>query len=215
MDLHVVPFPYVHIEHVLNCFKQRKRSYKETWLLYFNNDTSIKNVVEMFENRNAAMDYDDDFIIGLNMNNVVHLWELYRVSKYSAIQFNKIGQFSRNQQLELTSENKWHRRRNMKGHHFKMTSLPEAPFLTKLELDPSTGEYSIAGTLADLINLFASTLNYTYSIAPPPDNAWGGKLEDGSWNGMMNLLQKELVDIGILKQVSMTDFVDKLPQYQS
>ena len=133
-DLHVVPFPNEHIEHVLNCFKQRKRSYKETWLLYFDDDTSIKNVVGLFENRNAVMDFDDDFIIGLNMNNVVHLWELYRVGKNTTIQFNKIGQFSGNEQLELTSETKWYRRRNMKGHHFLMTSLPEAPFLTKVAL---------------------------------------------------------------------------------
>ena len=88
----------------------------------------------MFENRNAVMDFDDDFIIGLNMNNVVHLWELYRVGKNTTIQFNKIGQFSGNEQLELTSETKWYRRRNMKGHHFLMTSLPEAPFLTKVAL---------------------------------------------------------------------------------
>ena len=196
MDLHFVPFPNEHIDHLLNCLKQRKRSYKELWLLYYNDQTTIQNVVKELESKNATMDFDDDFIVGLNTNNVVHLWEVYRIGSNSAIQFLKIGQWSPNQRLQLTSKHKWHRRRNLKGHHFKFTSLVETPFMSKIELDPFTGKYNIEGSFVDLINLYANTLNFTYTLEPPPDNAWGGKQEDGTWNGMMNLVQNQLVDIG-------------------
>ena len=196
MDLHFVPFPNEHIDHLLNCLKQRKRNYKELWLLYYNDQTTIQNVVKELESKNATMDFDDDFIVGLNTNNVVHLWEVYRIGSNSAIQFLKIGQWSSNQRLQLTSKHKWHRRRNLKGHHFKFTSLVETPFMSKIELDPFTGKYNIEGSFVDLINLYANTLNFTYTLEPPPDNAWGGKQEDGTWNGMMNLVQNQLVDIG-------------------
>ena len=46
------------------------------------------------------------------------------------------------------------------------------------------------------MNLFSETLNFTYTFIPPPDGAWGVLQEDGTWNGMMNLIQKEEVDFG-------------------
>ena len=128
----------------------------------------------------------------------------FRIGPDSPIQYIKIGKWSRSQRLELHSIKKWHRRRDMKGHHFKFTSLVETPFMSKIELDPSTGKYDIEGSFVDLIDLFAETLNFTYTLEPPPDNAWGGKQEDGTWNGMMNLVQNQLVDIGKLYNYQFT-----------
>ena len=196
MDLHFVPFPQDHLDHVMNCWKQRKRNYKELWLIYYEDETSIENVVETYEGKNATMDFDDDVVIGINGGSFIHLWELYRIGPESPIQFIQIGQWSPNKELQLTTKTKWDRRRNLKRHHFKFTSLVETPFMSKIELNPFTGIYDIEGSFVDLINLFAETLNFTYTLEPPPDNAWGGKQEDGTWNGMMNLVQNQLVDIG-------------------
>ena len=62
-------------------------------------------------------------------------------------------------------------------------------------MDKITGEYNLQGSLVDLLNLFAKTMNFTYMYVPPPDNAWGSLQEDGSWNGMVSLVQKEIVDL--------------------
>ena len=32
MDFHFVPDPKQNLEHILNCWEQRKRTYKEKWL---------------------------------------------------------------------------------------------------------------------------------------------------------------------------------------
>ena len=40
-------------------------------------------------------------------------------------------------------------------------------------------------------------MNFTYTIEPPPDNAWGGLQEDGTWNGMVNLVQNNIKDFGM------------------
>ena len=68
--------------------------------------------------------------------------------------------------------------------------------MSKIELNPQTGKYNIEGSFAELLNLYAKTMNFTYTLEPPPDNAWGALQDDGSWNGMMKLVQEETVDIG-------------------
>ena len=60
------------------------------------------------------------------------------------------------------------------------------------------GKYEIAGSFAELIDLYSKTMNFTFTIEPPPDWNWGGQQEDGTWNGMMYLVQHRLVDIGYL-----------------
>ena len=144
------------------------------------------------------MDFDDNFVIGINKTsqNHVELWELYRIGNGSSIQHINLGIWNLKIGLQLTKLEKWHRRGDLKGHHFKTTTLVESPFISKLELNSLTGKYDVVGSFVDLLDLYAKTMNFTYTLEPPPDNSWGGLQPDGSWNGMMNLVDKQLVDIG-------------------
>jgi ionotropic kainate glutamate receptor 5 len=38
-------------------------------------------------------------------------------------------------------------------------------------------------------------MNFTYTLTKPPDGNWGAIQPDGSWNGMVNLLAKQDIDI--------------------
>ena len=38
-------------------------------------------------------------------------------------------------------------------------------------------------------------MNFTYTLIKPPDGKWGAIQPDGSWNGMVNLLAKQDIDI--------------------
>ena len=40
------------------------------------------------------MDYDDDFIVGLNKTDYIELWEMYRIGNESPIEYVKIGKWS-------------------------------------------------------------------------------------------------------------------------
>ena len=82
------------------------------------------------------------------------------------------------------------------GHHFQVTTLIESPFTSEMILNSDTGKYELTGSFPDLLNTLASTMNFTYTVEPPPDNAWGGLQEDGTWNGMMKLIQNNLKDFG-------------------
>ena len=52
------------------------------------------------------------------------------------------------------------------------------------------------GRFPDLLNLLAAVMNFTYTLERPHDNAWGIKMENGSWNGIMNLIINEIKDFG-------------------
>ena len=196
MDLHFVPYSDDHLNHMMTCWSQRKRAYKEVWLIYLEDFSKIEDFVSVLRDRNATMDYDDDFIVGLNKTDHIELWELYRIGNESPIEYIKIGKWSLDKRLQFTELQKWQRRGNLKLHHFNFTALPETPFMISIELDSFSGKYEIVGSFADLINLYANTMNFTYTLKPPPDGAWGGKQEDGSWNGMMKLVQEQKVDVG-------------------
>ena len=145
---------------------------------------------------NASLNFEDDFIVALNQydDQEVVLWELYRIGPMLPIQSINVGTWTSTKGLKFTKVNKWTRRSNLKGHHFKITSLVEAPYLSKIELDSISGKYNLEGSYADLLNLYAKTLNFTYTNVPPPDNAWGSLQEDGSWNGLVALVQNNIVD---------------------
>ena len=87
----------------------------------------------------------------------------------------------------------------LQGHHFKVETLPEAPYTTKMELNPYTGKYEIEGSFPELLKLLSVAMNFTYTVTKPPDGAWGGYIGDfpnGKWNGMMNQVVNERIDFG-------------------
>ena len=84
------------------------------------------------------------------------------------------------------------------GHHFKVQTLVETPYTISLDLNDQTAKYEVTGSFPDLLNSLANTMNFTYTIGPPPDNKWGGQQKDGSWNGMMDQVVKEEIDFGKL-----------------
>ena len=189
MEFHFFNYTKKNLASLVN----RKRIDKSVWLIYFHSEKTIKVVLEEFSN--ISLNFDDDFIVALNQDDKIVLWELYRIGPMSPIQSNIIADWTTSEGLNITSICKWERRSNLLGYNFKITTLVDEYYTTKIELDKITGEYNLQGSLVDLLNLFAKTMNFTYMYVPPPDNAWGSLQEDGSWNGMVGLVQKEIVDL--------------------
>ena len=92
----------------------------------------------------------------------------------------------------------------LQGHHFKVQTLVETPYTASLDLNDYTGKFEVTGSFPDLLNSLANTMNFNYTIGPPPDNKWGGQQADGSWNGMMDQVVKEEIDFGKEKLFSIT-----------
>ena len=197
MDFHFLDYNPKNINHQSYILHHKKNMFKLscTWFVYFDTVMTIKDVLKEFDN--LSLNLDDDFIVALNQSEEIVLWELYRIVPNSPIQNINVGQWTTLKGLNFTKINKRNRRSNLLGYNLRITTLVEAPYNTKIKLDSMTKKYHLEGSFADLLNLYAKILNFTYTYVPPPDNAWGSLQEDGSWNGMMNLVHNKSVDIGM------------------
>ena len=188
-DLHVVFLKQSNIEYTLNVLSGRKRINKEQWLIYLEENIDMKEAAKIFYK--AVLDFDDDIHVAIqNGIDQIDIWEIYKIRSNYPVQYNEIGEWrNRNNEtkrLWFTSMKKWHRRHNLKGHHLNITSLEWVPFM-KIKLNPRTGRYDIEGSFADMINLLSETINFTYTLKPPPD---------GKWNSIVDMAEKEQVDFG-------------------
>nr|XP_027221743.1 glutamate receptor 3.4-like [Penaeus vannamei] len=88
----------------------------------------------------------------------------------------------------------------------KFSRFPEGASLTvaaeeyipHVEVVESPGPpFSFKGPMANLLDILAKSMNFTYSFQRPPDGAWGGRLPDGSYNGMVGMVSRKEVDLGL------------------
>ncbi|XP_037782030.1 uncharacterized protein LOC119578533 [Penaeus monodon] len=88
----------------------------------------------------------------------------------------------------------------------KFSRFPEGASLTvaaeeyiphvKVVASPGSS-FSLKGPMVNLLDILAKSMNFTYSFQRPPDGAWGGKLPDGSYNGMVGMVSRKEVDLGL------------------
>ena len=45
-----------------------------------------------------------------------------------------------------------------------------------------------------IIFLYQDLMNFTYTVTEPPDGKWGAIRPDGTWSGMVGMLQEKQVD---------------------
>ena len=57
----------------------------------------------------------------------------------------------------------------------------------------STKEF--AGTNADILKDLQAKLNFVVQIVPAKDRSWGGKSKNGTWNGLVGMLNEKLIDM--------------------
>ncbi|XP_063870807.1 probable glutamate receptor isoform X2 [Scylla paramamosain] len=58
-------------------------------------------------------------------------------------------------------------------------------------------DYILTGPMEKLLSILSAQLNFTYTIKRPPDGSWGVLLEDGSWTGMVGMVNRKEADMGL------------------
>ncbi|XP_071540828.1 glutamate receptor 4-like [Panulirus ornatus] len=56
---------------------------------------------------------------------------------------------------------------------------------------------SFAGPLANVLDLLAQSCNFSYTFVRPPDGTWGTKRGNGNWSGMVGMVHRKEVDLGL------------------
>ncbi|MPC46986.1 Glutamate receptor ionotropic, kainate 1 [Portunus trituberculatus] len=54
------------------------------------------------------------------------------------------------------------------------------------------GGSQYSGIMWDLLLMLTSKMNVSVEIVPPPDGLWGVELPNGSWNGMLGMIQRQI-----------------------
>ncbi|KAG7162319.1 Glutamate receptor-like 25, partial [Homarus americanus] len=57
--------------------------------------------------------------------------------------------------------------------------------------------FKFTGPAPELIDYLARAMNFSYQYLRPADGTWGVKLENGSWSGMVGMLMRQEVNIGV------------------
>ncbi|XP_060063877.1 uncharacterized protein LOC132544318 [Ylistrum balloti] len=75
------------------------------------------------------------------------------------------------------------------GRKFSVATLEWSPFVTALPNNTYTG------LCFDLLDHMAASLNFTYDVTEPADQQWGVLNANGTWTGLVGLLERSEVDI--------------------
>ncbi|XP_063593053.1 glutamate receptor ionotropic, kainate glr-3-like [Penaeus indicus] len=51
--------------------------------------------------------------------------------------------------------------------------------------------------MGNVLEIFASMMNFDYVVVRPPDSLWGARLNNGSWSGMVGMLEREEVEFAL------------------
>ncbi|XP_042241220.1 glutamate receptor ionotropic, kainate 1-like [Homarus americanus] len=60
-----------------------------------------------------------------------------------------------------------------------------------------TGRPVYSGIMWDLLLMITSKMDLRFRIVRPPDGLWGVELPNGSWNGMLGMIQRQEVDMAL------------------
>nr|XP_053641801.1 probable glutamate receptor [Cherax quadricarinatus] len=62
---------------------------------------------------------------------------------------------------------------------------------------PQGTQVTFSGPMLKLLEIFAHSINFSYRMVRPPDGAWGAKLRDGTWIGMVGMVYRKEIDFGL------------------
>ncbi|XP_063840050.1 glutamate receptor ionotropic, delta-1-like isoform X1 [Scylla paramamosain] len=59
------------------------------------------------------------------------------------------------------------------------------------------GTLSIVGPMGNFLQVLSTVLRFDYELTQSPEKVWGGPNENGDWNGMLGMLQREEVEFAV------------------
>ena len=80
------------------------------------------------------------------------------------------------------------------GMRFRMAAETWKPFLIVSE---ESDRDRFTGVMAKILDYLQISLNFSTSLARPPDGAWGALDDEGHWSGMVGMVKRNEVDFAL------------------
>ena len=136
--------------------------------------------------------YDSNsFCFTFDSNYDAQIYDAYKVHQNSNIIIERFGSWTRKSGLSVHNPNIWSRRVSMQGVKLRAVSALSPPFVTSIESQCSS-KHCFQGMYADIWHELSEKMNFTYSVTRMHE--WGA-IVNGSWGGMVGILEKGMADI--------------------
>ena len=189
------------LKQFIEMYNNRTWTSREYWLVHLDSGATFEDFNQDFLSREIQADLDDDLFVSYHVNNQsLQIKELYKVRPSEDFQLINLpyGNYTSETGLTLSPHEKWVRRRDLQGVAMKIVGLAYVPYITSMTpIEEQPGFFQMEGMSADIIFELQEIMNFTFTLIQPPDMQYGALQADGSWSGMVNLLQNHQVDFAI------------------
>ncbi|XP_069681549.1 probable glutamate receptor [Periplaneta americana] len=158
------------------------------WLLFLDAGTQI---VEFFTDINIP--FDCEFLVAQPADGGILLTEIYRVAPTLPLQVYRLGTWTPESGMNLSTLSFYQRRSHVHGIQIK-TVFRESFVVI---ISNVTGTlHSVSGYFGEIWNILQKHLNFITDFRYPEDGNFGKVMQNGSWNGAMGMVQRKEVDFG-------------------
>ena len=163
------------------------------WLIQMPNDYLENEIKRFLENNVFAYD-TMAFVFTRRSNNVIEIFDAYRITPSSGLVVKRFGTWSRNHGLKIPDPDIWSRRRSLEGHFLKVASALSPPSVTYVE-DKCESNNCFKGLFPDAWHALEKRMNFTYQIQRAFE--WGNLVNGTEWSGMVGMVKNRKVDIAV------------------
>ncbi|XP_069696128.1 probable glutamate receptor [Periplaneta americana] len=173
------------------------------WLLFMDSTTLLK---EFFDK--LFIPFDCDFLVAQRCGDTteVSLTEVYHIHNIRPLQTFRVAKWSP-REMSWSSETFHERRGSLQGVSIKAAVIPYKPYLNVAKYDGKT-PVKFEGYLMDLWNELQHRMNFTTKFVTSHDAVFGFLLDNGSWSGVVGMVLREEVDVGISFFAYLKDRID-------
>ena len=179
-------------------YNNRTRTSKEFWLVHLDSDITFEDFNQAFLLHEIHVDLDDDLFVSYHTDDkFLQIKELYKIRSTAGFKLTILsyGNYTSGTGLVLSPYKKWERRRDLQGVVMRIAALESVPYITAMiPIQGQPGYFQMEGMNAEVFFALQEIMNFTITLIQPPDMQWGALQSDGSWSGIVHLLQTQQVD---------------------
>ncbi|KAF0288029.1 putative glutamate receptor [Amphibalanus amphitrite] len=127
------------------------------------------------------------------------LLETYRLSVSHPVRWLRLGRWSASAGLwDWTGESLYERRGDWSGLTLRVATNQDPPLIS---FEPGPPD-DVGGYVGTAWKILADILRFNYTTRLSVDGQWGSQLDNGSWNGVIGMLERQEVDVGVTTLIS-------------
>ncbi|XP_015511066.2 probable glutamate receptor isoform X1 [Neodiprion lecontei] len=174
-----------------------------TWMIFLSEGSTASDFFSRMD-----IPFDCEFLVSESNGTMEVITEVYRVSPGDVLRNLPFGTWSPTDGVRTTRLTFYQRRSNLFGKKLRVTSIENPPMSTILT-DEQGEMIGVGGLFGRILEILQEKMNCTFEYIEC--DSWGSISPNGTWNGMLALLNERKADLAASELVmtsSRTQIVD-------